>query len=568
MATFFFDGTKDLTVTKNDVVVVTGGAASFSGASFGLFGAGAVATFGAFKVTVTDATAVENLNTVLSVPGGSVSINTGAIVTAGNNALAASLAPALAHTFTGAAASQVSVILGGANLNDSGDTADSIAIIGKGTFNVYGNGGADTITSGAGLDSTATAAVYGGVGGDSITLAGTKSVITVYGGGDAAKDEISVTNTGTTTIFGGSSINDSADGADSISIGGGAGTYTVYGNGGADSIQTSAALDSAGTATVYGGAGADSILVNGDKSTITVYGGSDAGNDSITVNNANGGTATIYGGSGVNDSVDSADTINFGGGGTFNVYGNGGDDAITGAGLATKTVATVYGGAGKDTVAVTGNDSANLTVYGNAGEDTLTVTGVLKTTATVYGGSSFNDSADAKDTINISGVGAFTVYGNGGDDTITVGVTSTVGDTTSVFGGAGKDTITLNTVTASGGTTVTLSGGPDADTFNIAKGTGAQVTVTDYTTTDKMVLKTGTVGTAAAVSSSATTLQAALDAASTGAANTASIVAFQGNSYVVVNDGVAGFNSANDMAIKLTGVTDVLAMSATITTIA
>ena len=62
LATFFFDGTRDLTVTKSDVVVVTGGAASFAGASFGVFGAGATASFGAFKVTVSDAPNVEELN--------------------------------------------------------------------------------------------------------------------------------------------------------------------------------------------------------------------------------------------------------------------------------------------------------------------------------------------------------------------------------------------------------------------------------------------------------------------------------------------------------------------------
>jgi len=565
LATFFFDGTKDLTVTKSDVVVVTGGAASYAGASFGVFGAGATATFGAFKVTVSDATDVKTLNTVLSVPGGSINIDPAAPLAAGNNTLASSLTVAGPHVVTGAAASQVSVILGGSSLNDSGDGADLITIGGKGTFTVYGNGGADKINTGAVFDSSTVATVYGGAGDDEVTLgtAGVKAAITVYGNGDL--DKISVNNAGTTTIFGGSSLNDSADKADQITFEGG-GTFTVYGNGGDDVISLGATkLDSTAVATVYGGAGADQINLDtgGAKATITVYGGSDAGVDQLTV--ANKGTTTIYGGSGVNDSADSTDNITFSGGGTFTIYGNGGDDLILGGLVDAKTVSTVYGGAGKDTVNVFGADSGNTTVYGNAGEDNLTVNGNGKSTVTVYGGSGFSDATDAKDVIVLNGVGAFTAYGNGGDDQIIVNVANTAGDTTSVFGGAGKDSINLNSVTAAGGTVFTLSGGSEADTFNITKGTGAQVTISDYTTADKMVISAvGAAGTAGAVSSSATTLQGALDAAATGADKSVGIVAFEGNSYVVVRDGVAGFG-AGDMAIKLTGVTDVLALANTIT---
>ena len=580
MATFFFDGTKDLTVTKSDVVVVTGGAASFAGASFGVFGAGATATFGAFKVTVSDAPNVEELNKVLSVPGGSVSINTGAAVAPapGNNALASSLKDATPHSFTGDAASQVSVIFGGSGVSDSADLGDSISIggagAGKGTFTVYGNGGADSIQSTAALDSSAVVTVYGGAGADLINLTGAKSAITVYGNSDAGKDSITVDNTGTTTIYGGSGVNDSVDSADEITIGGavaGGGTYTVYGNGGDDKIVTAAGgLDSTGTATVYGGAGADTVTLTGAKSTITVYGGGDSAADTIKVTNT--GTTTIYGGTGVNDSADGADTINFGGGGTFTVYGNGGDDtiALTAPGkLDSTTVATVYGGAGKDGITIdnTAGGATKLTVYGNNDDDTIAVTTVAKSTTTIYGGSGFSDSADKADTITINGNGTFTVYGNGGDDTINVKVGSASGETTSVFGGAGKDTISLETVTKQNETAFTLSGGDGADTFAIVKGSGAQVTVSDYTSADKMTIKTGTAAAVSAVASSATTLQAALDAAATGADKTAQIVAFQGNSYVVVNDGVAGFDATKDMAIKLTGVTDALSVAATITTV-
>jgi Ca2+-binding RTX toxin-like protein len=58
-------------------------------------------------------------------------------------------------------------IFGGTGIADPTDTADTILVSGLGKFTVYGNGGADSITIGAWVDTKA-ATVFGGVGNDLI----------------------------------------------------------------------------------------------------------------------------------------------------------------------------------------------------------------------------------------------------------------------------------------------------------------------------------------------------------------------------------------------------------------
>ncbi len=110
--------------------------------------------------------------------------------------------------------------------------------------------------------------VFGGEGTDVITVAT----------GDSAD--------GTVTIFGGTSISDTADSADEVFVSGG-GTFTIYGNGGADELN----LDVTSTATLsaFGGVGNDTISL----STIT-----DAASGSFTLAGGDGADSFVVEGSG------------------------------------------------------------------------------------------------------------------------------------------------------------------------------------------------------------------------------------------------------------------------------
>ncbi len=126
-----------------------------------------------------------------------------------------------------------------------GDTGDDDLI--------YGYGGDDTISAGAGADE-----VYGGSGTDSVT--GGAGTDTIYGG--SGNDAINAGN-GSDTVFGGG-------GADTITDTGGSGSADViYGGGGADSIDAGQGSD-----VVYGGSGADDL--SGGDGIDTLFGGADS----------------------------------------------------------------------------------------------------------------------------------------------------------------------------------------------------------------------------------------------------------------------------------------------------
>lgn len=420
------------------------------------------------------------------------------------------------------------------------------------------------------------------------------------------------TATSLKTIFGGLGLSDSIDGNDSINVGG-KGSFLIYGNAGDDAINQTgaAAFDSTSAVTVFGGKGIDTIALTAANTSakFAVYGGEGA--DVISVTNT-GTTAnaitTIFGGQGAADSTDGADTIAFLGGGTVNVFGNAGADGITlgaaGNGLDSTTVAVVHGGRDGDTIAIqvgNGNNgapatvSATISVFGdenNGGTDTITVAGNSGTTV-IYGGTSAADSADGADVINYSGSGTATIYAAGGNDTINLtgngSATASQASTTTVFAGNGTDSVNIvGSANANGTISVTLGAGQDSiqigatgtlngggvETGAGAKGgTGTAITVTDFTIAatggDVLRVQDGAAAGPATFTAKsavgATSLQQALDAATTGTGtgvNTVSAVVYAGDAYVIVNDGNGGFQQGADLAIKLTGITDLTALQA------
>lgn len=528
MATFIFDGTTDVTAAKTDTVVIAANPALFTNASE--TGNNVVFNFGGKLLTVTGTTFGDNTTQYPN-----VSITNGTFSTG----IAAPQAPTTANDLiigstgtvdvsAGGTAAGVKAVFGGLGTSDPTDGDDAIVIGGKGSFLVYGNAGIDTITQTNAFDSSSFVTVFGGKGQDGITLTGgggtnTGAKFAVYGG--ESTDTISITNTGSganTAIFGGQGAADSSDLGDQITFNGG-GTVNIFGNAGNDTIilgNNGVGLDSTAAVTIRGGLDADNIIVSvaNVKASLVLYGdennaGDAANNDQIAVG-GNAGTTVIFGGTAAADSLDNADIITYGGQGTATIYAAGGADTVNllGTGVATAdstSTTTVFGG--------NGNDSINLAA-----------------------GSTSGAAGTNTGTISIT-VGA-------GADVVTVGGTTNV-DTAAGVGsaGTGQGITVTDFVLGTGNDKIFVNNGI-ADGLNAA-------------TLDKFIVD----------GSGATTIQQALNIATSanGGATpgTVSLVAFQGNSYIVVNqDGDATFAASTDLAIKLTGVTDLAAL-ATATTI-
>lgn len=505
-------------------------------------------------------------------------------------------------------------IFGGTGAGDSADGADSIALVGVsgGTINVFGNGGGDVISGALGNSATLTtfanntvANIFGGTGSDSIAIGfdtGTtaKGTLTIYGGEDS--DFIRVLNTGTTTIYGGTGQGDSTDGADFIGLGASGGTINVFGNAGADVISSDGTSANVTTfaegtsAAVFGGRGNDSInlgftATGAAKGTLAVYGGEDT--DNITVANGVGGSTTVFGGTGLGDSADGADTINIGGSGFVNVFGNGGADTINlgtfvggTAGTASANVVTVYAGTGNDSVNIGSvtNGTSTFNLSGNEGADTFVLgnTGATEVATTTFGAVANNQSftlagltitgtnanalaaADIATAIQNSAVG--TVF----NATLTNGTIA--GTLTGYSTGAANGAVVAFTSSSAERAVADLApvaGGSGLPTnISISQGitsasTGAGVSVLDFTVgTDLLRVQNGILGGGTATITTVPAggfgdLQAALNAASQGAAGSVSAVAFGGSTYVVTNNAGTGFDITVDSALKLTGVTDV-----------
>jgi hypothetical protein len=560
MANFFFDGTASVTAAKSDVVVITANPALFT--SQAQSGANVVFTYSnGTTLTVTGTTLGDNTTNLPGVSLANGTFATGAnvdAVTAGQNGLFFAGTNAIATaplTGTGAfTANSVHAIFGGNGRSDATDGADSIQIGGKGSFLVYGNAGADIVsqgvagsgsvaTGGNAFDSTSFVTVFGGkndLGNDSILLANVANSgakMAIYGG--EGTDSINIFNTGTsanTSIFGGQGAADPNDLADSIAFNGG-GVVNVFGNAGNDIINlgagpastatgTVAGLDSTANVTIHGGIGNDTININvaNAKATIVAYGDENiAGNniDTIVVG-GNAGTTVIYGGTAAADANDGNDQIYYSGQGTATIFAAAGDDSV------------VINTSGTNITA------ANGTALTDAAAGTA-----------VSGG-------------NISPSSSTTVFLGNGNDSINILNTSSATGTQTITGGAGADVFALGTNDSTAAATTGTGG-----SFT---GSGIGITITDFQVNiDSLRINNSTTGSSTAktavVAPAGGSLQDALDAASQGTTKgTIGVVAFNGDTWVVVNQDTAGTSGATtagfsaaggDVAIKLAGITDV-----------
>ena len=420
-------------------------------------------------------------------------------------------------------------IYGGNGTSDPTDAADVINFGGGGTVNIFANAGADTTT--VNVDGTGIANIFAGTGNDQVVANGLRSSLFVAGG--EGSDNISVSNTGgATTIFGGISSSDAGDAGDAIHVVGvgNAGTWNIFANGGNDLVDATAvgAFGTGANVSIYAGIGQDTVSVGsvsataGSKgSTIFVAGGE--GSDNITVN-SNGAT-TIWGGASQNDAADGADTIGIYGSGTSFVFGNGGDDVITvGVNLQdASTKATINGGAGNDTlvvssVSVPGSNVGTITLTGGAGADVFVMPSSAMSSVTVTDFSILDG-----DQIHLTGGGGLTgpILGVLGNFNNLQDALNAATNVTTLVTGSGDGTLggllggVVGTVTGLVGNVLGITGVVGADGGLLANvGIGAP------------------------------------------AANALTAVVQGGDTYLISNDGVKGYDANLDKVIKLTGVTD------------
>ncbi len=224
-----------------------------------------------------------------------------------------------------------------------------------------------------------------------------------------------------------------------------------------------------GTRTVHGG-----LLATNDADIIH------AGNGNDTVS-ALGGNDLIDGGSG-NDILygDAGDDRIIGGVGADRLYGGDGNDVFAiggGEGLSD----TISGGAGSDTIEVTGTtyvmlsrfsamnssieiwDGNDQFVLGTSGNDVLDFSGLQSISGVTYidgagGNDSLGGTADADDLRG--GSGKDTIYGHEGNDRLNGGA-----GVDTLDGGDGDDTFTFGAAEANGDV---MRGGAGFDTIEIA----------------------------------------------------------------------------------------------------
>ena len=233
----------------------------------------------------------------------------------------------------------------------------------------------------------------------------------------------------------------------------------------------------------------------------------------------------------------------------------------------TLTVASSGTGFVANTLTLTDSKLKTLTI---TGDKALTVdfAGTNGTNGATGGAVSLIDGSAATGKLNInttavtadSAAAGLTVKGGSAADTITL-----VGHKATVDAGAGNDTIV--TAATFGGT---LTGGAGNDKFDVAasvatgvtEATAVLTTITDFAAGDSVkllaasALAGATLGAKTALDASVTNIDLALQiTALTDTASEVSWFQYGTNTYIVANDGTAGF-AAGDLVVKLTGLVD------------
>lgn len=391
-------------------------------------------------------------------------------------------------------------------------------------------------------------------------------------------------------------------GAVGLTVAGSVKTVDATANAGGVTVD----LSSANEAAFTGGAGKDSIIVSGSKAAHDLG----AGDDTLTFSGALGEKGTVEGGEGtdtisvaaanltdlaaefkdgditgfevlaVSDKVTAGvDMANF----------SGIDHLVLEAGLeSSQTIANMQSGSTLELtasaenpfeVSVAGADKAtddvlNIVLSKDDALAANTVTVKDVETINIVADDSGEGAADATHTmtltadkattVKVSGDAGMTLTLTGSDAVKTINASESTGNVTisdalkgvTFTGGAGDDTVTLGA-----GNTVTGGAGDDTFTINLNTAVNDRSVITDFGAGDtiKMGSANGSgadnaLGDALVVNDPKATLDDYVNAATQ--AGGVAWFQYEGNTYVVVNDGVAGFDAKADYIVQLSGSVD------------
>ncbi len=460
------------TSTGNDTVFASGSGtvAAGAGANFVSVSAGA-SSVGNYVISA-------GTGDVIRQASGNASVNalgTNATVTGstgGTDALVVTLGGSGNQLFTQATHAQVTV--SGTSNQVSGGTGALTALV---------SGTSDTVVAGSGTANVTVAGNGGVVFGNAASTGGTMNL---FATGSTVTASLRAETTSNVTLGGSNSA-----------IFGGTGTANIVVTGGSDTVAlgsgTSAVKLTGGNSAFFGnttGGGTANVV---DRDSNVVLSTRAEGLTNITVSGSN---VTTYGGSGnLNMSINGANDTVYAGTGAETVQANNND--------------VVYGAASNTLNFIGVNTSATPTVSAGAGGTTLITVGGS-------GGLRFNTGGNDNSTI-VGGVGQVTVFGTSGTVVNYVGAATTGGARFQAYAGnetlSGAGSAAANgfygsaSVSSSdvflGGTgadlmiagagNTTMTGGAGSDIFatflnaTSANGSGAHITITDFTRADDVV---------------------------------------------------------------------------------
>lgn len=416
-----------------------------------------------------------------------------------------------------------------------------------------------TVSTGSGNDSltlsaTGKATVSTGDGSDTVRLASAVaagSSITLGAGDDkvlaATGGSVAASTTSATTVI------DAGDGSDTVSA-------SLINAANATQFKNFESLDL--SATTVASPGLDLELMTGSTiSSLTLSGDSGVNHTSIVSNVAAGiglsvsGDNTGLGGSTTTINVKSAST------GTTDAF------TVTFAGAAASTApgaASVKAG----TVVLNEVETINIASSGGANTwNSITVTDNKLKTVNITGDKNLDLAFAGTNGTNTASGGAVTLIdGSAATGKLSINTTNVTANSATagltIKGGSAADIITL-TVKA------TVEGGAGNDKFDVAlsvatgatEATASLTTIADFAAGDSVKLLAGNVlagplGAKTALDGTVTSIDTALAiAALTDTANEISWFQYGSNTYIVANDGTAGF-AAGDLLVKLTGLID------------
>jgi len=437
-------------------------------------------------------------------------------------------------------------LTGSANLNGTG-TAGSNAIAGNsGTNLLSGLDGNDTLNGGAGVDT-----LVGGNGNDAYLIDSTTDVITEVATGGSSDRLLSSISY---TLNVANVENLILTGTNNINATGSALNNNITGNTGDNRLDGGAGID-----TLVGGLGNDNYIVNSTTDVITEV--ASAGIDTVessvsftVASLANLENITLTGTSAINATGNTAANRLIGNAGNNSLTGGDGFDTLTGgAGLD-----TLVGGLGNDLYVV---DTATdvITEAASAGIDTLessvgfTIASLANLENIILTGTGvINATGNTLDNLLTGNSGNNQLSGGAGNDTLNGGA-----DVDTITGGAGNDVYVLGF----GQSTVSA---PDRfSDFAIGADKIDLLTNSGTTLPTPVSLTRAADSTATSLSALATQVFADTDGAASGAqplgVNSASLAVVTSGSvagsYLIVNNGVAGFQATDDLVVNITGYT-------------